>query len=89
VDAESELAAERNRLRLLVQIQQAREARAGVSIENRIKDAQRRAKARRMRIAPKLHEVRMRLMRGKEQAALSLLAELEADLDGVTDTRVA
>jgi hypothetical protein len=83
VDAESELAAERNRLRLLRQAESARAARAGVSIENRIKDAQRRAKQRRMSVNSELHVIKQQMMRGKVAAGLERLEALEALLDGV------
>jgi hypothetical protein len=83
VDAEAELAVERNRLRLLAQAEQAREARAGVSIENRIKDVQRRAKAKRLRVNGDLHVIRHQVKRGKMESALAKLAGIEAVLDGV------
>jgi hypothetical protein len=86
LDAETEQAAERNRQRLLAQASAARAARAGVSIENRIKDAQRRAKARRMKIDRPLYVIRRELDRGKQDSALTKLTAIEAALDGVSET---
>jgi hypothetical protein len=86
VDAEAELAVERNRIRLLAAAAAAREARAGVSIENRIRDAQRRAKARRMKIDRPLYVIRRELDRGKQDSALTKLTAIEAALDGVSET---
>jgi hypothetical protein len=83
VDAEAELAVERNRLRLLAQAQASREARQGVSMENRIKDVQRRAKQRRMSVNGELHVIKQQMMRGKVAAGLERLEALEAALDGV------
>jgi hypothetical protein len=83
VDAESELAAERNRVRLLAQAQAARESRAGVSIENRIKDAERRARKRRVHVNPTVFVIRQQVERGKMTSALAKLESLEALLDGV------
>jgi hypothetical protein len=83
VDAEAELAVERNRLRLLAQAQASREARQGVSMENRIKDVQRRAKQRRMSVNGELHVIKQQMMRGKVAAGLERLEALEALLDGV------
>jgi hypothetical protein len=83
VDAEAELAVERNRQRLLAQAGAAREARAGVSIENRIKDAERRAKARRVNITRPLFIVRRQLAKGKRADAEVKLEAVEALLDGV------
>jgi hypothetical protein len=89
VDAESELAVERNRLRLLAQAEQAREARAGVSIENRIRDTARRAKQRRVDIGTQLLFVEKALKRGKVQNALERLERIDAFLDGVTESMAA
>jgi hypothetical protein len=69
--------------RLLAQAEQAREARVGVSIENRIKDVQRRAKAKRLRVNGDLHVIRHQVKRGKMESALAKLAGIEAVLDGV------
>jgi hypothetical protein len=83
IDAQSDLAVEHNRQRLLAAHVQACESRAGVSIENRIKDAQRRAKARRMSVNSELHVIKQQMMRGKVAAGLERLEALEASLDGV------
>jgi hypothetical protein len=83
IDAQSDLAVEHNRQRLLAAHVQACESRAGVSIENRIKDAQRRAKARRMSVNSELHVIKQQMMRGKVAAGLERLEALEALLDGV------
>jgi hypothetical protein len=83
VDARAELAAEHNRQRLVAAHFAAREIRAGVSFENRIKDAQRRAKQRRMSVNGELHVIKQQMMRGKVAAGLERLEALEALLDGV------
>jgi hypothetical protein len=83
VDAESELAVERNRLRLLAAAAAAREARANVTIENRIKDAERRARGRRIHVNREVHVIRQQVGRGKTASALVKLEALEALLDGV------
>jgi hypothetical protein len=89
VDAQAELAAEYNRQRLVAEHFAAREIRAGVSIENRIKDAQRRAKARRIQIYADLHAIRRQVVRGKIEDAIRMLEGVEARLDGVSDVQAA
>jgi DNA polymerase III gamma/tau subunit len=89
VDAESELAAQRSRLLLLKQAEEARAAREGVSIENRIRDAQRRAKAKRIQVFADLHAIKRHLARGKIHEAIRMLEVLEARLDGVASSEVA
>jgi hypothetical protein len=83
VDAEAELAVERNRQRLLAQHVEAKAARSGVSIENRMRDVQRRAKVRRLRVSGDLYVIRQQVKRGKMESALAKLEAVEALLDGV------
>lgn len=89
VDAESELAAERNRLRLLKQAEQARKDRECISMENRMRDAQRRAKMRHVNLGREFFVMRKMLDRGNEGAALLRLEAVEARLDGVADFKEA
>lgn len=89
VDAEADLAVERNRLRLLHRAMQAREARQTVTPENRIKDAQRRAKVKRMDITSDLFFVRKSLVRGKDGDAIKRLEGIELRLDGVAGLETA
>jgi hypothetical protein len=84
VDAEAELAVERNRQRLLAQHVEAKAARSGVSIENRMRDVQRRAKVRRLRVSGDLYVIRQQVKRGKMESALAKLEAVEALLDGVS-----
>jgi hypothetical protein len=83
VDAEAELAVERNRQRLLAQHVEAKAARSGVSIENRMRDVQRRAKVRRLRVSGDLYVIRQQVKRGKMESALAKLEAVEALLDVV------
>jgi hypothetical protein len=83
VDAQAELAAEYNRQRLVAAHFAAREIRSGVSIENRIKDAERRARKRRVHVNREVHVIRQQVERGKTASALVKLEALEALLDGV------
>jgi hypothetical protein len=83
IDAQSDLAVEHNRQRLLAAHVQACESRAGVSIENRIKDAERRARKRRVHVNREVHVIRQQVGRGKTASALVKLEALEALLDGV------
>jgi hypothetical protein len=89
VDAESELAAERNRVRLLKQAEMAQQARKHITTENRMRDAQRRAKLKHVDITGELFVMRKMLTRGNEQSAVTRLEQLEARLDGVTDLKAA
>lgn len=84
VDAESEMAAQRNTARLLRQAEEAQRARETVSMANRLRDAERRAK-RNPAVDPEkeLFLVRKMLARGKVEAALARLLVLEDKLDGV------
>lgn len=83
VDANSELAAERNRLRLLKRAEEAREARRHVPIEGRIKAAQHKAKLRRMDVSREFFVIRKMFEHSNEKAATLRLERLEARLDGV------
>lgn len=83
VDAEAELAAERNRLRLLKLAETARGIRQTLTIENRMRDAHRRAKLKRIDLTGEFHIMRMMLDRGKEADATVRLERVEARLDGV------
>jgi predicted GIY-YIG superfamily endonuclease len=83
VNAEAELAAERNRLRLLKQAEEARGIRHALSIENRMKDAQRRAKLKHIDLSSEFYVMRKMLACGNGTAAVERLARLEARLDGV------
>jgi hypothetical protein len=74
---------ERNRLRLIAAAQAAREARQSVTLENRIKDAERRARKRRVHVNREVHVIRQQVERGKMTSALAKLESLEALLDGV------
>jgi hypothetical protein len=89
VDAESELAAERNRLRVLRRAEAARLDRKNITIENRMVDAQRRAKLQHVSISHELHVMRKMLARGNEQATVTRLEQVEALLDGVLNAEAA
>jgi hypothetical protein len=89
VDAEAELAVERNRLRLLHRAEQAQRARQFVSMENRMRDADRRAKLQHVDLTSEFFVLRKMLGRGKERAALVRLEGLEARLDGVAGLEAA
>jgi hypothetical protein len=84
VDAESELAAERNRVRLLRQAEMAQQARATVTMENRMADARRRAKLKHVDISHEMHLLEKMLGRNPG-TAVDRLVKLEARLDGVAD----
>lgn len=83
VDAEVELAAERNRLRLLKQAETARGVRQTLSLESRMLDANRRAKLKHIDLTGEFHVMRKMLDRGNEATATERLERLEARLDGV------
>lgn len=83
VDAEAELAAERNRLRLLKQAETARGIRQTLSIENRMLDAHRRARLKHVDVTSEFFVLRKMLERGNTKAASERLEHLEARLDGV------
>lgn len=83
VDAESELAAERNRLRVLLRAQTARQDRQNITIENRMRDAHRRAKLQHIDMTGEFHVQRKMIERGNQAAALTRLERVEARLDGV------
>lgn len=89
VNAEADLAAERNRLRLLRQAEQARDARRQITIENRMRDAQRRAKLKHIDLGHEMHCLRKMLARDKRADASARLAKLEARLDGVHELDAA
>lgn len=89
VDAEAELAVERNRLRLLRQAEMAQQARVFVSMENRMIDAQRRARVQRVDVQREFFVMRKMLERGKDGAALTRLQAIEARLDGVAGLEAA
>jgi len=92
VDAESELAAERNRLRLLREAELKREARKGVSFESRVADAERRAKVKRWdsrMVSTEMLVVRKMWVRGSVGAATRRLERFEARLDGVFEETAA
>jgi hypothetical protein len=91
VDAEAELAAERNRLRHLAVVAQRIEIRRELTVEARIRDVQRRAKDQRVDISGELYVIRK--MRSRSQraghtkeppAAMRRLEAVEARLDGVS-----
>lgn len=83
IDAEAELAAERNRLRLLKQAEMAQQARRHISMENRMRDAQRRAKLKHVNLSREFYVLEKMLDRGNENAAVTRLERVEALLDGV------
>lgn len=83
VDAQSELAAERNRLRVLLRAQTARQDRQSITIENRMRDAHRRAKLQHIDMTGEFHVQRKMIERGNQAAALTRLERVEARLDGV------
>lgn len=89
VDAEAELAVERNRLRLLHRAELAQQARVFVSVENRMRDADRRAKLQHVDLTSEFFVMRKMLARGKDGAALTRLTALEARLDGVAGLEAA
>jgi hypothetical protein len=89
VNAEAELAAERNRLRLLRQAEERQQARRHITIENRMKAAQNRAKLKRLDLTREFFVMRKMLERGKNQDATQRLETLEARLDGVHDLKDA
>jgi hypothetical protein len=89
VDAEAELAVERNRRRLVRQHEEAREARAGVSFDNRLLDVQRRAKAKRVNVTRPLFVIGKARQSGNDRFAVAKLEALEAFLDGVTHEMAA
>ena len=84
VDAEAELAAERNRLRLLKLAETARGIRQTLTIENRMRDAHRRAKLKHIDVSREFYVMRKMIARGNETAASQRLEKLEAQLDGVS-----
>jgi hypothetical protein len=92
VDAEAELAVERNRVRHLVAVAERREMRRELSVEDRIRDAVRRAKVQRVDISRDLFVIRKMLTRAEQagtrnpQAALGRLEGVEAKLDGLPET---
>jgi hypothetical protein len=89
VDAEAELAVERNRLRHLAVVAQRVEIRRELSVEDRIRDAQRRAKDQHRNIRNDVFVIERMLARaakagtGVPAAALERLEALEATLDGL------
>lgn len=85
VDAYAELGRTFDELRRKAQIEQARIARTLLTVEARIRDAQRRAKIQRMDVTSELWLIRKMLIRGNETAALVRVERLEARLDGVLD----
>lgn len=89
VDAEADLAAERNRVRLLRQAELAQQARQHITVENRMRDAERRAKLKHVDVSRELFLLSKMLERGNEAAATGRLENLEARLDGVADLREA
>lgn len=89
VDAESELAAERNRVRLLRQAEQAQQDRQSITVENRMRDAHRRAKMKHVDCSREFMVLRKMLGRGKDVDAVMRLELLEARLDGVSEFKEA
>lgn len=83
VDAQAELAAKYDRMRLIRQAEDAREIRRELTIEHRMMDAQRRAKLQRVDVTREFYVMRKMIARGNEQPAIDRLERLEAALDGV------
>ena len=83
VDAQGELAAMYDRLRLEKQVVDAREVRKTLSVEHRILDAYRRGKVKRIDLSGEFHVMRMMVARGKEADVVGRLERVEARLDGV------
>jgi hypothetical protein len=91
LDAYGEDARHYQSLRRLAEIQVAREARTQLPVEARLADARRRAKAQHIDVSGKLRVIDGLLKRaaagGRREppAELRMLAEVEAQLDGVTE----
>ena len=83
VDAQSELAAMYDRLRLEQQVRDARDIRQQLTVEHRMADAHRRAKLKHIDLTGEFYILRKMLARGNEQAAIDRLERAEARLDGV------
>lgn len=84
INTQTELAAKYNRLRHLHEVETARGTRQALTIENRMRDAHRRAKHRHIDITGELHVLAQMLDRGNQTTATTRLEQLEANLDGVT-----
>lgn len=89
IDAQADLAAHYNALRRAAEIEAAQANRQGVSIENRMADARRRAKMQHTNIAGELYVITKMIRRSQRAghtsdppAALRRLEALEARLDG-------
>lgn len=85
VDAQSELAAKYDRMRLEREAEDAREIRKTLSVEDRMADVQRRAKLRHIDVSREFFVMRKMLARGNERPAVKRLESLEALMDGVAD----
>ena len=83
LNSEAELAAERNRLRHLREVEQRVQARKLLTIEYRMIDARRRAKLQHVDITMELYHVRKMLARGNPQASRDRLEQVEHRLDGI------
>jgi hypothetical protein len=83
INANTELAARRDRERYMQVVQLARIARNNLSLEHRIQDCRRRAKEQRVDITSALFVISKQQARGNETAATIKVLSLEARLDGV------
>jgi hypothetical protein len=82
VDAQGELAAMYDRLRLQKEVGEARATRQALSIEHRMADAHRRAKLKRIDLTGEFHVMRKMLERGNQATATERMERVEARLDG-------
>jgi hypothetical protein len=83
VDAEAELAAQRDLERRRHEVALAQVIRQNLSLEHRIADCQRRAKDQHRNISMALHLIDKQRIRGRDDNALVRVAALEAVLDGL------
>ena len=92
IDAQADLARTYDRLRQEAMVQQARQARQFLTLENRIRDVQRRAKAQHVDVSRDLYVLRKMLDRSEKAghkqtppAVVRRLENVEARLDGLPD----
>lgn len=84
IDAQADLARHYNQLRRAAEIQRARETRRDLTLQDRMADAQRRAKDQRIDVSRDLLTIRKMLARHTviPAAALTRMEAVEARLDG-------
>jgi hypothetical protein len=83
VDAQAELAARRDEERRAQKIALAQIIRANLSLEHRIADCQRRAKAHHVDVSMYVYLIEKQVKRGREDNALKRTEALEALLDAL------